>query len=59
MSNFRVGDVVECINRVDFTDGSTHLKGQVITIREGELAYYDVCKANYKLRVKNDEKTFR
>lgn len=49
MTRFNVGDVVECCQDINFSDGSKHCKGNTYRVCRETASYYNVCHRNYSL----------
>ena len=50
---FRPNDSVICLATIKFCDGAMHKKGDVITITEETLAYYNLHTDKYAIYEKN------
>lgn len=46
---FKVGDKVKCLKTVNFSDGTSNFKGEIVEIQEDEENYYNLFKEDYEL----------
>ena len=46
-NKFKAGDIAICRRSINFTDGTKHIKGEHILVREGCASYYNVNHEDY------------
>lgn len=48
LTYFMSGMRVRCLKSINFMDGTSHKRGQIVTVTDEDLAYYQVNKVDYE-----------
>ncbi len=49
LPEFSIGTKMKCLQKIDFADGTQHIKNNIYVVTEDTKSYYSCCHNNYEV----------